>query len=169
MLRIVTKSDTILVKSDEAGVKSVAVPGFEIPHRSQRPALGAFRKTRPGALRVRRRCAGWSGRPRQDFPQADPDRYLCRRIAGREDHAARSRDARSRGACAGARKRADALRAIAAELCDRCGVAGRHRVRARDHLGRADSERHHAAAFRRRSRGHHGGHVPGISLRNTGC
>jgi adenylate cyclase len=31
MLRIVTKSDTILVKSDEAGVKSVAVPGFELP------------------------------------------------------------------------------------------------------------------------------------------
>lgn len=31
MLRIVTKSDTILVKSDEAGVKSVGVPGFEIP------------------------------------------------------------------------------------------------------------------------------------------
>ncbi|CAN5411884.1 adenylate/guanylate cyclase domain-containing protein [soil metagenome] len=31
MLRVVTKSDTILVKSDEAGVKSVAVPGFEIP------------------------------------------------------------------------------------------------------------------------------------------
>ena len=31
MLRIVTKSDTILIKSDEAGVKSVAVPGFEIP------------------------------------------------------------------------------------------------------------------------------------------
>ena len=31
MLRIVTKSDTILVKSDEAGVKSVGVPGFEVP------------------------------------------------------------------------------------------------------------------------------------------
>ncbi len=31
MLRIVTKSDTILIKSDEAGVKSIAVPGFEIP------------------------------------------------------------------------------------------------------------------------------------------
>ncbi len=31
MLRIVTKSNTILIKSDEAGVKSVAVPGFEIP------------------------------------------------------------------------------------------------------------------------------------------
>ena len=31
MLRIVTKSNTILVKSDEAGVKSVAVPGFELP------------------------------------------------------------------------------------------------------------------------------------------
>jgi adenylate cyclase len=31
MLRIVTKSDTILIKSDEAGVKSVAVPGFEVP------------------------------------------------------------------------------------------------------------------------------------------
>lgn len=31
MLRIVTKSDTILIKSDEAGVKSIAVPGFEVP------------------------------------------------------------------------------------------------------------------------------------------
>ena len=31
MLRVVTKADTILVKSDDAGVKSVAVPGFEIP------------------------------------------------------------------------------------------------------------------------------------------
>lgn len=31
MLRVVTKSDTILVKSDEAGVKSVAVPGFQLP------------------------------------------------------------------------------------------------------------------------------------------
>ena len=31
MLRVVTKADTILVKSDEAGVRSVGVPGFEIP------------------------------------------------------------------------------------------------------------------------------------------
>ncbi|HEY0234467.1 MAG TPA: CHASE2 domain-containing protein [Afipia sp.] len=31
MLRVVTKADTILVKSDDAGVKSVGVPGFEIP------------------------------------------------------------------------------------------------------------------------------------------
>ncbi|MEW6767718.1 MAG: adenylate/guanylate cyclase domain-containing protein [Pseudomonadota bacterium] len=31
MLRIVTKSNTILVKSDEAGMRSVAVPGFELP------------------------------------------------------------------------------------------------------------------------------------------
>lgn len=31
MLRLVTKADTILVKSDDAGVKSVGVPGFEIP------------------------------------------------------------------------------------------------------------------------------------------
>lgn len=31
MLRIVTRADTILIKSDEAGVKSVAVPGFEVP------------------------------------------------------------------------------------------------------------------------------------------
>jgi adenylate cyclase len=31
MLRIVTKSDTILIKADEAGIKSVAVPGFEVP------------------------------------------------------------------------------------------------------------------------------------------
>jgi len=31
MLRIVTKSDTILIKADEAGIRSVAVPGFEVP------------------------------------------------------------------------------------------------------------------------------------------
>ena len=31
MLRVVTKADTILVKSDEAGVRSVAVPGFQLP------------------------------------------------------------------------------------------------------------------------------------------
>ncbi len=31
MLRIVTKSNTILVKSDEAGMRSVGVPGFELP------------------------------------------------------------------------------------------------------------------------------------------
>lgn len=31
MLRVVTKADTILVKSDNAGVTSVGVPGFEIP------------------------------------------------------------------------------------------------------------------------------------------
>ncbi|MCX7306527.1 MAG: CHASE2 domain-containing protein, partial [Afipia sp.] len=31
MLRLVTKSNTILVKSDEAGMRSVGVPGFELP------------------------------------------------------------------------------------------------------------------------------------------
>jgi adenylate cyclase len=31
MLRIVTRSDTILIKADEAGIRSVAVPGFEVP------------------------------------------------------------------------------------------------------------------------------------------
>lgn len=31
MLRVVTRASTILIKSDEAGVKSVGIPGFEIP------------------------------------------------------------------------------------------------------------------------------------------
>jgi adenylate cyclase len=31
MLRVAAKADTLLVKSDDAGVKSVGVPGFEIP------------------------------------------------------------------------------------------------------------------------------------------
>jgi len=31
MLRVVTRANTILIKSDEAGVKSVGIPGFEIP------------------------------------------------------------------------------------------------------------------------------------------
>ena len=31
MLRVVTGTDTIFIKSDQAGIKSVAVKGFEIP------------------------------------------------------------------------------------------------------------------------------------------
>ena len=57
MLRVATGASTILIRMDEAGIKSVAVPGLRNADRPQRPALGPFRAARPGALRVRRRRA----------------------------------------------------------------------------------------------------------------
>ena len=43
VLRIASKTDTVLVKTDKAGVKSVGVRGLRCPDRPQRSALGAFR------------------------------------------------------------------------------------------------------------------------------
>ena len=42
MLRVATGTDTIFIKADKAGIKSIARQGLRGPDRSQRPALGAF-------------------------------------------------------------------------------------------------------------------------------
>src|SRR5713226_6017600 len=44
MLRVATGTDTILIRTDQAGIKSIAVKGGS--DRSQRPALGSFRASR---------------------------------------------------------------------------------------------------------------------------
>ena len=49
MLRVATGTDTILIKSDSAGIKSVAVRGFEVP-TDQRAALGSLCPKRSVAL-----------------------------------------------------------------------------------------------------------------------
>ena len=46
MLRVATGTDTILIKTDKAGIQSIGVKGFQIPTDAQRPALGAFRPSR---------------------------------------------------------------------------------------------------------------------------
>ena len=42
MLRVVTRAGAILVRTDDAGVRAVAVPGLRSADRRQRPILGAF-------------------------------------------------------------------------------------------------------------------------------
>ena len=66
MLRVVTGTDTIFIKSDQAGIKSVGVKGFQIPTDRQRPALGAFRAPRSLDLCLGRRRARWQRPARQD-------------------------------------------------------------------------------------------------------
>ena len=62
MLRVVTHAGAILIRTDQAGVQSVAVPGLEVADRPQRPVLGPFQQARSGALRVGH---GRAARPRR--------------------------------------------------------------------------------------------------------
>ena len=62
MLRVVTGSSTILIRMDEAGVNSVAMPGFEMPTDRNGQLWVHFARHDPGALRLGDRCAG---RPRR--------------------------------------------------------------------------------------------------------
>ena len=59
MLRVVTGTDTIFIKSDRRGHQERRRQGFRGPDRPQRPALGAFRAPRSFAL-----CLG-GGRSRR--------------------------------------------------------------------------------------------------------
>ena len=56
ILRVATGTDTIFIKSEKAGIKSIAVKGFEIP-TDHRPALGSFRASRSFDLRLSGRRA----------------------------------------------------------------------------------------------------------------
>ena len=57
ILRVVTGSDTILVRSDRAGVKGVAVKGFEVPTDANGAVVDSFRPPRSIDLRVGGGCA----------------------------------------------------------------------------------------------------------------
>ena len=53
MLRVVTKPSAILVRSDNAGVRAVAVPGLEVPTDRNGQFWMHFNKHQSSALRLR--------------------------------------------------------------------------------------------------------------------
>ena len=80
-------SDTILIKTDKAGIKSIGVKGFEIPTDKQRPALGSLRPPRSLDLCFGGRRARQQRSARQDRRQAGADRHLGGRAERHQDHA----------------------------------------------------------------------------------
>ena len=53
MLRVASGSNTVLIRSDHAGVQSAAVPGFVIPTDRNGQLWISFLASRQGALRIR--------------------------------------------------------------------------------------------------------------------
>jgi adenylate cyclase len=140
MLRVVTGSSAILVRVDEAGVQSVAVPGLEVP-TDRNGQFWVHQPPRPGALhlgqgRITGQCA--AGPPGRE---ACPDRHLGDRIVGSQDHAARCRNPGRRSARPNSGKRAQQVESGEFELRDRRRACPRRPVRACDHCRRADAAR----------------------------
>ena len=88
ILRLVTGTPTIIIKSEKAGIKSVTAPRAGASDRSQRPALGPFRpsgsfdlcfgqrrarRDRPGLKRSRASWC-WSAPRRSDSTTSRPRR-----------------------------------------------------------------------------------------------
>ena len=119
MLRVVTRAGAILVRTDEAGVRAVAVPGLEVPTDGNGQFWVHFNKHDPARYRIGRRCAQRRGRRPTVSRPAGADRHLGDRPPRHQDHAGRAGDARRRGPRPDPRKRADPGAAGAPQLCDR--------------------------------------------------
>ncbi len=129
MLRLATGTDTIFIKSDQAGIQSIGVKGFSDSDRSQRPAVGSFRARRSFDLRPGGRCARRQRRARKDQGQAGADRNLGGRAQRHQDHTGVCGDAGSRNPCPGAGSGVDPVAADATAL--RPGSRIRRRAGAR--------------------------------------
>ena len=139
MLRVVTHSGAILVRVNQAGVQSVAVPGLEVPTDRNGQLWVHFNKHDPARYVSAK-----------DVLQGNvaPDRFRGRLVligtsaiglARPQDDAGRGGDAGRRGACADSRKRVDQIAAGQPELCHRRRAHDRGAVRARHHRRRADA------------------------------
>ena len=116
MLRVATGSDTIFIKSTDAGIASVAVKGFAVPTDRNGQLWVHFAPLRSIDLCLGGRCARRKGRPGHHCRQAGADRDIGRRPARRQDHADFSGHARRRNPCPGAGSRADRGAAVAAAV-----------------------------------------------------
>ena len=151
MLRVASGSNTVLIRSDHAGVQSAAVPGLCNTDRPKRPAMDPFLAARQGAVRVRGRRARRSGPCRPRGSQAGADRHFSGWSAQFQDHPDRPGHAGRRSACAGSRKHAHSLRAVVAQLRDRRGAMCGAFAWPGDHLAGADPEPDAAARTWRRN------------------
>ena len=160
MLRLVTHSGAILVRTDEAGVRSSRCPGSKC-----RPTATASSGSISTSMILRVTC-----RPRTCCTaaltptaarQARARRHLGDRAPRHQDHPGRARHARRRGARADSRKRADQIAPHPPELRDRgrallaaCPRPRHHR--AAPMLPAGDRGRARRAADRRPDRGSRG-------------
>ncbi len=148
MLRVVSGSDTILVKTNKEGIQSVGVKGFTIPTDKNGQLWVHFAKQDPSiyvsAIDVLegRVPAG------QGVAAAGAARHLGGRLERHQDHAGVAGDARRRDPCPGAGKRADRLDRLAAGLRHRDGIPrrddhrhSRHHLRAEIRTGDAGRRR----------------------------
>ena len=119
LLRVVAGSNTILIRADESGIRSVAVPGLELP-TDQNGRIWIYfgphdkAQIRFGKGRNRRKY-----RSRENCRQACPGGHVGDWAVGREDHARPSGDAGGRGACSTAGSGTDRFPARRSELRDR--------------------------------------------------
>ena len=120
MLRVVTGTDTIFIKTDPAGIKSIGVKGFQIPTDRNGQLWVHFARRDPSIYVSAIDVLEGRVAARKDRGQAGADRNLGGGAQRHQDHAGRSRDARRRDPRAGAGERADRCRACAALLRSRC-------------------------------------------------
>ncbi len=93
ILRVASNTDSMLIRADAAGVKSIALAWFRNSDRSERSAVGAFFPSQLCAVclgggRARRPCA-----PRSHRRTYRSHRDIGNRLARCEDDTGRSRDA----------------------------------------------------------------------------
>ena len=170
MLRVVSGSNTVLVRSDHAGVQNASVPGFVIPtdrngqlwihfaptirHATCRPptcSRGRFLLTGFARRLVADRNVGGRAARFQDDP-IDPV------MPGVEVHAQVARET-----CSPSPVLSSPNYAIGVELCR--GAFARHR----HHLADADLESGSSADLRRRHRHRHRGHFMVLLPAETAC
>ena len=65
MLRVVTGTDTIFIKSDQAGIKSVGVKGFQVPTDRNGQLWVHFARNDPRSMSRRSTCSKAASRPKR--------------------------------------------------------------------------------------------------------
>ena len=149
MLRVVTGTDTILIKSDQGRHQEHRGQGIPDSDRSQWPALGSFFAARSLDLCFGCRRARRQRRAGQDQGQAGAGRNLGGGAQRHQDHAGRSGDARRRNPRPGAGERADPCGAGAAVLRPGARILCRADARAAGDRVRAEVRAGHAGGGRR--------------------
>ena len=169
MLRVVTHAGAILIRTDEAGVQSVAVPGLELPTDRNGQFWVHFNKHDPARFVsatdvLHGRVAG-----RPFSRPAGADRHLRDRPPRHQDHAGRAGDARRRGPRPDSRERADQGASGTAQLRHRRRAGRRGGPRPRDHHRRADAAGLDRGRARRRADRRRSSACRGTSSSPTAC
>ena len=169
MLRVATGTDTIFIKADKGGIKSIGVKGFQIPTDANGQLWVHFARRDTSILCARGGCARWQRAARKNQGQIGVDRNLGGGAQRHQDHAGVPGHAGRRDPRPGARKRADPGGAFAAELRHRPGIPCRAGARNSGAHLRADVRSSHSRRHGRAVRHGVDRNVLVLSIRTTGC